>query len=78
MADKEFELNNDELDGEELIADEAPEEEAPKNAFRERLDGDADLYDEDFASSIDPNQNPHLSDQLDDADLQDEAEADYR
>ncbi|MBW4061391.1 hypothetical protein HJC99_02365 [Candidatus Saccharibacteria bacterium] len=70
------------LDDEQLIpdaADEATPTEAPKNAFRERLDEpEADLYEEDFAATIDSAANPHLVDQLDDENLQREAEADYR
>jgi len=50
------------------------------DGFRERLDDTAkpDGFEDDFTRSLDPSENPHLSDQLDDTDLQHDGNSDYR
>lgn len=47
----------------------------PATGFGERLG--TDESDDDFTRSLDPDENPHLADQLDDTNLQREAEDDY-
>jgi hypothetical protein len=66
---------------EDLTVDDTPstdnmsEEEAGRG-FRERLDS-SDSFEDDFTSSLNPDENPHLSDQLDDDQLQHDGD-DYR
>ena len=55
-----------------------PANDPANNAFHERLNSENDFYDDDFIRSIDPEQNPYIDDQLDDENLQHEAESDYK
>jgi hypothetical protein len=65
-------------DDEQLVPDEATEDEAPANAFRERIGQENNHYDDDFTRSLDADENPYIGDQLDDENLQREAENEYR
>lgn len=71
-------MNDEAEDDEQLVPDEDFDTtDVPKNAFRERLNESSDFYDHDFSRSLDPEENEHIGDQLNDENLRREAEADY-